>query len=203
MKTIKKALLSHKLFLGAVIAFTAGVLGLLLYLAIRGVREPGIRDIMSGWHYRPAVVFPLTLYASGFSQEQLQELQEGADAWRRATDGKAEVKVIPWVPDDPWEDLRYQYHPKYTVWLLDGNNPRVASLFVRHSVTMGGLCKGHYIGIMKDDAKDNLRLIFKHELGHLMGLEHIRPEYPALMNLKSRGSITKYDLLQFEYLYEK
>jgi hypothetical protein len=55
-----------------------------------------------------------------------------------------------------------------------------------------------------EQTKDRLYVVFSHELGHLIGCEHLKQEYKGLMNIGgNRGVITKYDLIQFDAIYKK
>jgi len=75
---------------------------------------------------------------------------------------------------------------------------------INFSIAANGFSGGNFIVIVDDlmYGKNLLYITLKHELGHSFGLLHIKKEYPALMNLGgNNGNITKWDIMQFEFLY--
>lgn len=202
MQKLKTILLDHTLFIVLVSIFSGFVVAMLIYLQFFCERkDTDVREIMAVEWYRPTVSFPLTLHAAGFSPDELLLLGKVVGVWEEATHGRAAIRVVPWQPDGPFDDQKYQAYEKYTIWHLDGNDRAVAELFVQHSVSMGGLCKGRYIGILNDLDPAEFRGVVLHELGHLMALEHVKPEFECLMNRTSKGIITPWDIMQFDHLY--
>lgn len=68
--------------------------------------------------------------------------------------------------------------------------------------------KGNFIMVIDDYlesfSEQKFRAIVMHEIGHQLALEHIKPEYPALMNLNLNmynSQITKYDLIVLRSIY--
>jgi hypothetical protein len=200
---VKRALLDSTLFIVLVTTFTGFVVAMLIYLQFFYERkEVEVQDIMEGTWHRPTIIFPLTLHVStDFRGDQVEMLEDAAHLWGEATRGRAAITIESWKPDGFFNDEKYQAYPLYTVWLLDGDDLEVAKLLVEHNICMVGVCKGRYIGILKDTLPDEFVGVALHEMGHLMGLEHVKAEYECLMNLKSNGKLTSYDLMQFDYLY--
>lgn len=177
--------------------------GILTYIQFFKTKEISISELMEVEHYRPKPKFPLELYHSGFNNNQIELMQKAVDIWKMKTNGKLDVHLILWTPPEKFSEDFYENYKNYSIWLLDGNDPQVVKLFLKYSITMGGLCVGNYIGIIQDNSLTDQQFTkaVAHEIGHLMAMEHIRPEYPALMNLKAKDAITKYDLMQVNYLY--
>lgn len=206
LEKIKKILLDHTLFITSVAVMSAFILGLLIYVQFFATRSTiPIDELMEVKHYREKPTFPLKLHHSGFDVKQIKLIEKAADSWRQKTDGRLDVRLEPWDPPEPFSEIKYENYDKYTMWLLDGDDPEVVKLFIKYSITMGGLCVGHFIGIMKDpDIDDQMFLrASAHEMGHLMALEHIKENYPALMNLKAKDAITEYDMIQVDFQYPR
>lgn len=81
------------------------------------------------------------------------------------------------------------------------SDPEILRLQLKTSLNADGVSKGDFIIIMNDfdsvkQDNNKLFIIVMHELGHQIGLEHIRPQYSALMNINGNdGIITDNDLL--------
>ena len=147
---------------------------------------------------------PLELYHSGFDSVEMRLVIKAADEWRNSTDGKINILLIPFTPPQPFSEDFYKDYEKKTLWHLNPNDKQTALLFAKYSISTDGFAVGNFVAIVRDPELDDTQFLrmMAHEFGHICGLEHIRPNYPSLMNLKAKDAITIYDLMQVEYVYE-
>jgi hypothetical protein len=200
---IKEILLDHRLFIAIVGLIFVISLGLLILFTIFPQKNPSINEIMEVKHDRPTVTFPLDLYVEPKLSSKYWIIKKIALDWNKATDGKIDVNPKFWDPPRPFSVDEYTNYKFYTIWLLD-DGPELTNLQLKYSIIMNGTCIGKFIVIVNDmELNDDLLYIsVKHEMGHLVGMEHIKAQYPALMNLgANRGNITKFDMIQVDYLY--
>lgn len=203
----KKLLLNRPLFYASLGVLTAIIIGLLFYAQCRPERTPldELMDVDDDGvpltHDRALPKLPAVMFCSGFTLHQMNLIDQAAKAWMNRAG--LIIQIEDWDPPEPFTHDAYVSHPKYTMWLLDGNDREVAVLEAKYSMKMGGLAVGNYVGILKDSELDDQQFLraVAHELGHFLGLEHIHPKWPALMNLKAKDALTKYDLMQVEYVY--
>jgi hypothetical protein len=153
----------------------------------------------------PPQTFPKTYYVSEtFNIQEFTILQKGIKAWERASNGIVKIKLVRWVSTEPFNKKYYYRYPKRTVWKISKEDKRVIELFHERKNEFSGLCSGNLILIVDEYAFNEKRLesIFVHEIGHSIGLKHIKKEYTAIMNSDlGNETITKWDLLQFCKFY--
>jgi hypothetical protein len=201
---LKSFLLNRTLFLISMGVFTVVVIGLLTYFQAMGVKKIPLDDLMEVKHYRDSVQFPLRVYCSGFNEHQMEMWAEASAAWKRADD-RLDVQFISWEPPTPFSEDFYKDFEKRTLWQLDPNDKETALMFLKYSIRTDGFAVGNFIAIVHDkELTDQQSLtMYAHELGHMVGFEHIRDAYPAMMNLTAKKAITKYDLMQVDYVYPR
>lgn len=201
---LKEALLDRTLFLVILGAISLGILGLLIYgqfMAENPVSQDELVEVPSS---RVPAPMPLNAYHSGFSPTEVGLMMRAADAWRSATKKVVDVVLIEWEPPTPFFDDTYRAYPERTVWHLDPGSAEAALLMARYSIKTDGFAVGNYAVLLKNPELTDQQFLtaFAHELGHLVGLEHIRAAYPALMNLHAKDAITEWDVLQVEYVFK-
>lgn len=165
-----------------------------------------VKDITLYDLERPALVFPTDLYITNqFSEKDKISIRAGVDNWVKATNNRVAFNVIfDYTPERPFTRDNYEFFSKYTVWKFNHTDPLILPLQLRHGF-FDGASIGNFIVISESEqTKDKLYVVFSHELGHLIGCEHLKQEYKGLMNIGgNRGVITRYDLVQFDAIYKK
>jgi len=151
--------------------------------------------------------FPIEIYvANEFNQKQKENIKKSLKKWNEFSNGKVTYKItFDWKPKRSF-DIEYYTtsYPKITVWRKKWNDPAIFRLQLQYSLVADGFSIKNMIVIVDhDDLDDNkFYTIFTHEFGHTLGLEHIKLEYPALMNVNgNKGRFSKYDKIMFQKLY--
>jgi len=204
-KQIRAIILDHNLFIATVIGIFVLAVGLLIYGQFF-VKDPKVQEIVVYQIEKKPVQFPLELNVSDdFTKEQVGVLSESCRLWETATHGQAKFKIISdWQPPEAFTESAYLTYPKNTVWKKSSTNPNVVGLALKHGFA-DGIQKGNFLIVLDDYnniENSKLKVVFAHELGHMMGFEHLKPQYPGLMDIGGNdGQITKYDMIQFCHLY--
>lgn len=169
-------------------------------------RFPTVQEITETESYNSIVEFPMHLYiADPFSAAETDMMQKALDDWRKATKGVFEVYLEHgWVPPYPF-DTCYEYYDKKTLWRKNIHNQEMARLVVLHGFFDGNV-KGN---MMVFDAntvtlEDNmLYIVMKHEIGHMIGLGHLKRRFTGVMNIGgNQGVFTRNDMILFCSKYE-
>jgi hypothetical protein len=150
--------------------------------------------------------FPVDFYVTEeFTDNQIQIVKSCLNHWTVKTNGMAKINIVShWIPENIFSDYFYSTYPKKTIWLKDWRDDLIVPLVLKYSATATGYSVDNYIIIVKDSQfnDDVLCQAVLHEVGHQMGLQHIKIQYPALMNISANnGIITKYDLAEFCFIY--
>lgn len=177
-----------------------GSVGLLVYLELHGPNLSAAEVVEYPLERQPVKVWPLILNVSEqFSDEQIPVLARGAAVW------PAPVRVVfvrmP-LPETFTPEF-YQFYPEHTLWLLPSTSKLVEGLVLKHGF-FDGVSKGNMIVILNDGTltDEKLSLIFAHELGHTLGLEHLKSPYVGLMSPGAGDrTVSYFDMLQFCALY--
>ena len=157
---------------------------------------------------RPVPSIPLDLYVTDeFSEHQINILQKSADDWNKFSNGIIKINLIKdFVPPTFFSEDFYRNYSKHTIWMKTGNEEEVAKLFLEYSICGDGFSIGSFIVVINpfDKLEDNtLYTIFSHEIGHTLSLEHVKPEYKALMNPGGNfGQFTNNDKIVFCFRYQ-
>ncbi|MDO8610185.1 MAG: hypothetical protein Q7R95_06545 [bacterium] len=201
-------LLNHKLFVGMVAAFGVFVVGLLIYMQFF-MPLPQASELVLYPLTRPTVNFPLEINVvkGDFNLQQQKVLNSCVNNWKEKSNGVVDIKLnMDWNAPKPFSEINYLNFGQKTLWMRDSNDPEVLMLKLKSSMIADGVSKGDFIMVINDKNEvdlDKLYIIVLHEISHQLGLEHIKPEYPALMNLGgNNGVITKYDLVVLCSLYK-
>lgn len=200
-----KSIIWSKLWVYVFVALVTVVsVTLLVCLEVRG---PNVNatDIVEYPLDRPRASFPMIVNVSrDFNDDQRDALSKATTAWSRATQGVAVIVLDrDWEEPEPFDPCVYEDYPEYTVWLRASTDPLVAGLVVRHGF-FDGVQRGKMIVIIEDDdlSLNKLAIVFAHELGHLMALEHLKEPYVGLMSPNAGDwDITQLDIIEFCYMY--
>ncbi len=207
MDKIKQILWSKELVYVVVALITITSLSLLTYLSCKSSNLPPINNVvMYELDKSKAVVFPMDLYVpeNEFKDNEIAILEKATNDWYAATKGVVNIKLVKNAKMPTFFSMdNYKDYPKKTIWKRNANSEEAVKHFIRHSINGNGFTIGNYILIIEDGLNDNTMYItFKHELSHSIGCEHVRNEYPALMNVGGNsGIITRWDLFVIDTLY--
>jgi hypothetical protein len=203
--SIKDIFLNKTLFVVSIILFTITVIFILINSC--STITPKANDIVLYPFDRPTLEFPIDLYLTkSVESDQVKIITKAIAAWNKQTKNGCEVNLISnWEPPTEFNVSFYETYKYKTVWFLPITNDEVAKLFLTNRF-FDGVAIGNFILISSDgkaaDDDDFFYVAFKHEFGHMMGLQHLKPEYSGIMDLGgNNGNITRYDLIQFCYLY--
>jgi len=153
--------------------------------------------------------FPIDFYiTTTFNETQFEVIEQSMEYWKIVTDNIVQTNLIQsWEPPRGFDDKFYKYYPYKTAWLLKKDSDAVQDMFKKHG-NFRGISYGNYIVVVDDPGVDALTdfqlfVIFSHEFGHQLAMQHIKEKYGALMNSSCYdGSITAWDMIQFCYLYD-
>jgi hypothetical protein len=153
--------------------------------------------------------FPTDFYiTTTFNEEQFSIIEQSIEYWENITTNIVQTNLVQnWEPPQEFDHNFYRYYPYKTAWLLKRDSDAIQNMFETHG-GFRGISYGNYIIIVDDPGTDtitNLQLfiVFSHEFGHQLGMQHIKKKYGALMNSSCHdGKATKWDLIQFCHLYD-
>jgi len=134
-------------------------------------------------------------------------MQKAANDWSKLTNGIVKVNLHKnWTPSKPFDANYYRKAPYKSIWKLNWNSIETQLLF--HTAfdkysEFCGLSWGNLIILVDGNYRCGIIYsTFAHELGHQFGLDHIKPQYFAVMNPKMGFKvISEYDIFIFCYLY--
>lgn len=200
---------SKPMFIGFLICFTVLVMSLLVYgAACRSTPYPSAKDISLYPLDRPIPTMPfeLNIVKGDFNEKQISIVRKVVDEWEDFSKGElAFVLNEGWAPPEDFSVDLYSNYPSRTLWMRSGDDPGVVELFIRYSIVGDGFSVGNFILVVNDFGKIDdykLYLILMHEIGHQLGMEHIKDNYPALMNIGgNEGEFSIYDKIMFCELY--
>ena len=210
MINLKELLFNRPLFISLLSIFTLVVISLLVYCSVFIPQTPKVEEMVMYPLNRPIVTFPfeINVVDGDFNITQQKVLESVANSWKTKTKDLIDIKFnFNWKAPLPFSESNYIQYGQKTIWLRDSSDPEILRLQLKTSLNADGISKGDFIIIMNDfDSvkQDNNKLftIVMHELGHQIGLEHIRSQYPALMNINGNdGIITDNDLLVLCFRY--
>lgn len=190
-----------------VILITIISLSLLVYLSCIPQKLPPINDVvMYELDKSKAVVFPMELYVpeNEFKENEITILEKATNDWYAATKGVVNIKLIKNAKMPMFFSMdNYKDYPKKTIWKRNANSEEAVKHFLKYSITASGFTIDNYILIIEDGLDDRtLYITFKHEIGHLVKLQHLNSNYEGLMLVTgNEGIITRWDLFQIDYLY--
>lgn len=200
--TLKKIIFNRPAFYAFLVLVTLSIIGLLCYAQCNPEPLPTAEEITQDTPYNSPVEFPKKIYIADtdrFTTEQIQLMKNGLADWNRATKGVFDITLVEdWDPPKAFS-RDYEFYDKITLWRRNVNDIEYAYLALQHTF-FSGVAKGNMI-VLTDDSEytdEEFEIIFKHEVGHIVGLGHLKEEYPGLMHIGgNKGVITKYDLILF------
>lgn len=210
LDTIKKIILNKGLFYGSLIALTILVIILLSFgncCSNPKEEKLTVTDITMYPLDRGTVSFPLDFYVvkSNFTNNQFNILNKAAKEIETILK-IPKINLIPYDPPTNFSEETYLIFDRKTFWKMSGLNEEVLKLQIKHGICASAVSKGDFILIFDDFGNLDDEYLFiaaKHEILHQLGMEHIYPQYPALMNVgANKGIITEFDKMQFCFLYK-
>jgi len=206
--TFKDIIFNKTLFVSCLIIFTLFVTSLLVFEQCTPKVLPKAPDIVLYPLDKAPVTFPMMLNydRSLFTPEQENIIKNSAIVWKNKSNKVVDIRVnTEWKAPVSFSRNAYEFYGEKTIWLKDISDPEITKLQLQTSVNADGITIGDFIVIIKDSTMTNSKfsIITLHEIGHMIGLEHIKEQYPALMNLGgNNGVITEYDLITLCYKYD-
>lgn len=189
--------------------FSLFVLISLVYCQIKGPVYPTATQISEYPLDRPIPVMPVefNLAEGEFTEKEVLVIRRALYDWQKFSNNK-----VSFILNENWQPIQcfspdfYETYEKNTVWMKTGDEEGVAKLFLKYSISAEGFAVGNFIVIINQFetiTENKLYMIMKHEIGHKLGFEHIKKEYPALMNIGgNNGKFTDYDKIMFCELYD-
>jgi len=194
-------------FLISLGVMTVGIVAMLIYLQFLYEPKPiNVDEILEYPLERHPLIFPCMLHCHGFDEYWNDRLQDAINIWYKATDKRIIFGCQIFEAKQRFDlDTARDGHP--SIWVMKKDDPALVRLLTQYSMVAGGYCVGNVIVIVDEEDEDQTEeyhtTVLLHELGHLLGMEHIKPKYPALMNLgANKGQITKYDLAVLDSIYK-
>jgi len=203
---LKQILFNRPAFYISLIVITIFIVGLLAYGQCNPEPLPSAKEITEDVSYNNPTMFPTYIYVvDEFSPNQIAAMKSALLDWNKKTKGIFYVELIEnWAAPKDFDPAFYEFYDKITLWNRNVNDINYAYLAYQHTFFSGAV-KGSMI-VMTDDKEYTDRefeIIFKHEVGHIAGLGHLKTEYPGLMHIGgNQGFISKYDLILFCNTYE-
>ncbi|HUU87879.1 MAG TPA: hypothetical protein VMX17_09010 [Candidatus Glassbacteria bacterium] len=199
--TIKSIIFNRTAFYALAAVVVLFIVGLLTYAQCNPEPLPTPQEILDESSYNKPIKFPKSIYvADEFPPERIKVMKEALIDWNKQTNGVFQMELVEgWEPPRGFDPNFYEFYDKITLWNRNVDNTEYAYLVVKHSF-FSGAAKGNFI-VMTDDKEFTDReigIIFKHEVGHIAGIGHLKAEYPGLMHIGgNQGLITKFDLILF------
>jgi len=208
-KIIHFLFLDIKVFIISIICFTILTIGLLVY-GSSCVKSSALspNDILMYPITKPPQTFPLKFHVTDeFSNNKIALFQKAASDWNIFSNGIVTMEFeFNWEPPVYFSADYYETYGKNTIWMKTGNEEEVVKLFLKYSIVGDGFTIGNFIVIINpfDKLDDKtLQIIIAHEMFHVLGGEHIKKEYPALLNPGGNGGVfTNNDKLVFCSIYK-
>ena len=159
---------------------------------------------------QPAITMPLDVYMTDeFSPGQVEIYKKAAADWGKFTNGIVKINVISdYSPPEFFSESFYKNFSKHTVWSKTGQEEEVVKMFLKYAFTADAFTVSNVMVIINpfNNLDDNkLHIIFLHEIGHFLSLQHLDTKhgYHGLMEVDGNdGLFTKYDAIEFCFLYK-
>ena len=152
--------------------------------------------------------FPIDILVTNeFNETQKKAVKDALKDWKKFTNNIVTYNVTyDWIPAEKFNENIYENNYPITVWKKKWNDPSILNLQMKHSLVADGFSIGNFMIIVEVPENIEYRetyIVFKHEFGHTLGMEHIKDNYPALMNIgANQGSLSKYDMIMFCSMYK-
>lgn len=154
----------------------------------------------------PAKKSPIVVHVdSNFSDKQKQDIKHAFIAWEVAS--KHTIVFQPlWDTERPGNFLDYRNSNRIFLWYLPKTKSHFYPSELMDHFSIDGVVYRRYIYdqvvIFKDSPKEHFYIIVLHELGHLLGLEHINYEKAIMHKNVTSKYITDWDQHQLCDIYK-
>jgi len=168
--------------------------------------EPTLEEIALYEITEEPRTFPIDILVTNeFSERDKKAIKKALEDWTKFSNGIIQYNITyDWVPTDTFSEYRWADSYPITVWKKQWDDPVMLDMLMKYSLIADGFSVGNLIVIIEIDDRSyrDMYIIFKHEFGHTLGMEHIKPQYPSLMNIGSnQGVLSRYDRIMFCSIY--